>query len=519
MPIIYRSDKGSELTSDEVDGNFEFLDEGKQDSLTFDSTPTDGSSNPVTSDGVFDALATKQDTLISGTNIKTVNGTSLLGSGNVAIGTTIADGDYGDVVVSGTGTVMTIDNLVVTNAKLAGSIAASKLVGTDIATVGTITSGTWNGSVIAGQYGGTGVANTGKTITVSGNLATSGAFDLTIAVPRTTTYTLPNTANETLAGLGTAQTFTLKQTFTAATTEITALTVLDTTYKTALSTTAGVLELGAGFSSTKIKSTGLLIDALFQFSNSSGTARGYIKDNYSGSDEGAGSFVFGTGSQKIYLQSGVANFTLAGAYLCPPSQGVINSGNSAAGTVFNWFNGAANNNTIGTRNLINVTNDAGGSINPTSGSAAWNYVNVAPLTINQTGSTGIISCYNAVPGTVTRVSGVLIGYRSQILASPSGGGAAWNIYADGTAGNYFGGDVTIQDKNLILGTTTGLKLGTATGQKLGIWNATPIVQPTTAIAASTFVANTSLISNDTATFDGYTIGQVVKALRNLGILA
>jgi hypothetical protein len=46
-----------------------------------------------------------------------------------------------------------------------------------------------------------------------------------------------------------------------------------------------------------------------------------------------------------------------------------------------------------------------------------------------------------------------------------------------------------------------------------------IYQETTAIAASTFVTNTSLIANDTATFDGYTIGQVVKALRNLGILA
>lgn len=42
------------------------------------------------------------------------------------------------------------------NADLAGSIAASKLVGTDIATVGTITSGTWNGTGIGAIYGGTG---------------------------------------------------------------------------------------------------------------------------------------------------------------------------------------------------------------------------------------------------------------------------------------------------------------------------------------------------------------------------
>lgn len=55
--------------------------------------------------------------------------------------------------------------------------------------------------------------------------------------------------------------------------------------------------------------------------------------------------------------------------------------------------------------------------------------------------------------------------------------------------------------------------------KIGIFGAAPIVQPTTAIAAATFVANTSGIANDTATWDGYTFGQVVKALRNMGALA
>ncbi|MEY2665093.1 MAG: hypothetical protein RLZZ480_198, partial [Candidatus Parcubacteria bacterium] len=46
-----------------------------------------------------------------------------------------------------TGTLITTgDSGTVTNTMLAGSIAASKLVGTDIATVGTITSGTWGGS-------------------------------------------------------------------------------------------------------------------------------------------------------------------------------------------------------------------------------------------------------------------------------------------------------------------------------------------------------------------------------------
>lgn len=50
-------------------------------------------------------------------------------------------------------------------------------------------------------------------------------------------------------------------------------------------------------------------------------------------------------------------------------------------------------------------------------------------------------------------------------------------------------------------------------------NIIKLYQQPTGGAASTFVTNTSLIANDTATFDGYTIGQVVKALRNTGILA
>lgn len=92
----------------------------------------------------------------------------------------------------------------------------------------------------------------------------------------------------------------------------------------------------------------------------------------------------------------------------------------------------------------------------------------------------------------------------------------------GTEAGRFSGDGTFTHadaKNIAFGSTTGTKIGTATSQKISLWNATPIVQPTTAIAAATFVANTSGIANDTATFDGYTIGQIVKALRNFGALA
>ena len=82
------------------------------------------------------------------------------------------------------------------------------ILASNLTSVGTISSGTWNGSVIAGQYGGTGVANTGKTITLGGNFTTSGAFATTLTSTATTSVTLPTTG--TLATLAGSETLTNK---------------------------------------------------------------------------------------------------------------------------------------------------------------------------------------------------------------------------------------------------------------------------------------------------------------------
>jgi hypothetical protein len=84
----------------------------------------------------------------------------------------------------------------------------------------------------------------------------------------------------------------------------------------------------------------------------------------------------------------------------------------------------------------------------------------------------------------------------------------------------FSDDLEIADaKNLVLNSTTGTKIGTATSQKLAFYNASPIVQVTTGVTGATFTANSGTAVNDASTFDGYTIGQLVKALRNYGLLA
>jgi hypothetical protein len=86
---------------------------------------------------------------------------------------------------------------------------ASTYVGqSSITTLGTIGTGTWQGTVVAGQYGGTGVNNSGKTITLGGSFTHTGAHTLGLTTTANTSVTLPTTG--TLATLAGTETFTNK---------------------------------------------------------------------------------------------------------------------------------------------------------------------------------------------------------------------------------------------------------------------------------------------------------------------
>ena len=81
---------------------------------------------------------------------------------------------------------------------LSATTLGSSVVTSSLTSVGTIGTGVWQGTLIDPTYGGTGVNNGVKTVTLGGNLVTSGAFNTTLTATANTTVTLPTSG--TLVG-------------------------------------------------------------------------------------------------------------------------------------------------------------------------------------------------------------------------------------------------------------------------------------------------------------------------------
>ncbi len=147
------------------------------DGLTLNATIIDTTANTFDTDNAI--ITKRSDGYITGNSLGSGGNTSLGGSSpsdngllwngsaeqlNAALGRLSLDLDSYYLPISGSGS---------------------------ITTLGVVTVGTWNADVIVGQYGGTGIANTGKTITLGGSISTIGAFTLDITLTGNTALTFP----------------------------------------------------------------------------------------------------------------------------------------------------------------------------------------------------------------------------------------------------------------------------------------------------------------------------------------
>ena len=97
-----------------------------------------------------------------------------------------------------------INNVLLANTSTLGST----VLYSSLTQIGTISTGIWQGSVVGPTYGGTGVNNGSKTITLGGNFQTAGNFNLQFILTGASSLTLPTTG--TLATLAGTETLTNK---------------------------------------------------------------------------------------------------------------------------------------------------------------------------------------------------------------------------------------------------------------------------------------------------------------------
>ena len=213
------------------------------------------------------------------------------------------------------------------------------------------------------------------------------------------------------------------------------------------------------------------------------------------------------------FNSSVYRSTWSGGDATPSVMFKGSSGTGSSAFIFNSTNGDG----IG----ITMTNSAGNNILR----ASMYVTNATHTASTETGDLSF-SLINTGATAVERFRLTSTGSRLVYDASnyftttiSSAGGITFD--AVGTSPSFLFNDaVTLADgAGLSTGTSTGTKIGTLTSQKIAFWNKTPIVQPTTAIASSTFVSGAGANLTDIDTFGGYTLKQVVQALINVGLLA
>jgi hypothetical protein len=315
-------------------------------------------------------------------NYLTYNGVEIFNSAGRMGANAVPAFTGGDVTSAGSSLVLSIGAGKVTNSMLAGSIASSKLVGSDIATLGTVTSGTWNSTKIGIAYGGTnadlsatgGTSQVLKQTTLGGNVSVarlacsdlsnasaSCSTDTTVAT-NITSGTLGSTVQGNITTVGTVTSGTWNAGAVTSSGAITSNSVAQssTVASNAISTTGGI---GAAKSITtngdlKIGGSGSTNAGATVINSAGATAQTAV----SGSGTAATFGNISAWNGMILLSNqGDGTFALILMTLGTPTLTVISEGNVAVGTNYGTGSAACGKNYCVWVNagVLTVTNTSG----------------------------------------------------------------------------------------------------------------------------------------------------------------
>jgi hypothetical protein len=409
-----------------------------------------------------------------------------------------------------------VADLSITNAKLAGSITAAKLVGTDITTVGTITSGVWSGTAIAVAKGGTGAttATDARTNLGLGSLATKSSIaNADVDASAAIAFSKLNITKANITGLGVQEGLTAGSgiSINAGTISATGLTTSN------LASNAAITNAQLANSTTTLGSTTMILGGTvtsvtgltsLSATNLAGTLTGNVTGNVIGDLTGNASTATALARGRTISTTGDVTYTSESFDGSANVTGTATLTNTAVTAGSYGSSTAIPTFTVDSKGRLTAASTVGiiAGVNTLNYTSTTSYANGG--TISGTSLT-LAAADGTNPGLVSTGAQTIAGaktFNSDITAPNFIGNVAGNLSGNATTATT-AGNITATSNTTITSLTNLTSIGTIT---TGTWSATEIALTkggtgaTTAAGALTNLGAEATANKSTATDLGST---------------